>query len=179
MNRFAPWVVVLAFVAGCGIPLQTTPDTIDVEVRSPAASPPAAGIGPGETAIYLVMDDALVPVRRDGVVDIEGLIGLLLAGPSAAEEQAGMRSAIPPNTALRSTEVTGNDIVVDLSRAFASFGGQEEILAVAQVVLTLTTAGLEGVLLELESEATPIPLQNGLLVTEPVGFDDYSALIGG
>lgn len=178
MRRWAAIVVAALLVGGCGIPLQASPEEIDVRVRTPPASPAEGSIGPGETAIYLVRDDTLVPVRREGGTDPETLIGLLLGGPSADEEQSGMRSAIPPNTLLRNVSRTGENVTVDLSRAFASFGGQEEILAVAQVVLTLTAAGVAGVSLELESEATPIPLPNGLLVIEPVGFADYAELIG-
>lgn len=179
MKTLTRWMMVAVVVTACGVPLQATPDTIDAVVRPPAEAATVGSIGPGETAIYLVMDDSLVPVRRDGADDYEGLVGLLLGGPTPAEEQGGMRSAIPPSTDLHGVSVTGNDVVVDLSRAFASFGGREEILAVAQVVLTLTSAGADRVSLELDARTTPILLPNGSLATDPVGFDDYSELING
>ncbi len=101
----------------------------------------------------------------------------LLAGPTAQEEAAGLRTAIPASSVVRQVSVAEGVATVDVSPEFAGVGGQEEIMAIAQLVLTLTARGVERVTIHLEGLPVALPLPNGVLVTDPVGFDDYQVLI--
>jgi hypothetical protein len=63
----------------------------------------------------------------------------LLAGPSPAEQKAGLSSAVPAGTRLLGLSIDGGVASVDLSEEFDSGGGSLSMTArVAQVVYTLT-----------------------------------------
>ncbi len=177
MRRFLLFLAVAVVVAGCGIPLQDAPDAIDVAVRPVTPPPVDDTVDRSGGTIYLVGDGGLVTVDRERSTDAAALMALLFSGPTPVEEQSGLRSAIPPSAMVRDVVVTGRSAVVDVSRPFAAIGGQEEILAVAQIVLTLTTDLVDVVTIELEGAPVAIPLPDGVLATVPVGFADYAELI--
>ena len=62
-------------------------------------------------------------------------------------------------------------------------GGREEILASAQLVLTLTATGVDRVAIHLEGLPVALPLPDGVLwtdqviLTDPVTFTDYQVLV--
>jgi hypothetical protein len=63
----------------------------------------------------------------------------MLAGPSAAESAAGLRSQIPAGTSLRGLNISSGIATVDLSSSFGSSASPSTIaLRVAQTVYTLT-----------------------------------------
>jgi spore germination protein GerM len=102
----------------------------------------------------------------------------LFEGTTEPEERASLRSAVPPGTRLIDLAVDGNTVRIDLNPAFASVGGEEETLAVAQIVLTATgTLGVDRVLFQLEGVPTAVPVAGGALSTAPVGADDYAPLV--
>lgn len=177
MRRLLLGLSVAVAVAGCGIPLQEAPEAIEVAVR-PVTPRPVDDTGSrvGGT-IYLVGERGLVAVDRERTADAEAAMALLFRGPTPAEEQSGLRSAIPPSAVVRDVAVTGRSAVVDVSQPFAAVGGEEEILAVAQIVLTLTTDLVDVVAIELDGTPVAVPLPDGVLATAPVGFADYAELI--
>jgi hypothetical protein len=62
----------------------------------------------------------------------------MLAGVSAAEYAAGLRSQIPPGTELRGLDIAAGTATVDLSSSFGAAAGRPAIrLRIAQVVYTL------------------------------------------
>jgi len=66
-------------------------------------------------------------------------ISSLLAGPSAAEHAAALRSQIPAGTALLGLSIDAGVATVDLSHAFVSAAGPSTMpVRIAQVVYTLT-----------------------------------------
>jgi hypothetical protein len=63
----------------------------------------------------------------------------MLAGPSAAEYAAGLRSSIPAGTTLLGVRISSGIATVDLSSVFESAAGPSAMpLRIAQVVYTLT-----------------------------------------
>jgi hypothetical protein len=63
----------------------------------------------------------------------------MLAGPSAAESAAGLRTQIPAGTSLRSLNISSGTATVDLSSSFGSSASPSTLaLRVAQTVYTLT-----------------------------------------
>lgn len=175
-------LVVLAAVAavGCGIPLDSRPETIDVEaVVSPEVGEPVLG-DLSAVSMYLVRDEAVVPVTRDlpSPPDPQVVLDSLLGGVTEPEERANLRTAIPAGTSVIDITSDGPVLLIDLSREFASVGGEEEILAVAQIVLTATSIeGIDMVALELEGLPTGVPVASGALSVDPVGADDYESLV--
>ena len=63
----------------------------------------------------------------------------LLAGPTPAEQQAGLDTAVPAGTRLLGLSIDGGVARIDLSGEFGSGGGSPSMTArIAQVVYTLT-----------------------------------------
>lgn len=190
MNRRAGAIiatVMAAAVASCGIPRDSTPTVLPGGVVNPAL---AAGDGRAPTAIggdrtaadariFLVEAEQLVSVRRASPRrDLAGVLTLLLQGPTEAEFGAGTRTAISPQTTLRSARLEGDIAVVDLSGALVEVGGEEQILAVGQVVLTAAAVpGVGRVRFLLEGQAVEVPRADGTLTSETLRATDYAALV--
>jgi hypothetical protein len=167
-------------VASCGAPRDAAPTIIPGGAVNPALaaadSQPRLGDG---AEIFLVQAEHLVAVRRStagrAMADV---LNLLLQGPTQAEFGAGIRSGISPQTTLRSARVEGDTGIVDLSGALVEVGGQEQILAVAQIVLTATAVpGVGQIRFLLEGQAVEVPRADGTLTSETLRAADYSGLL--
>jgi hypothetical protein len=186
MSRRAPFLMAVAVVctlgAACGIPSDRQPTVLPGGVVAPAVAPsepagqPAADV---DVSVFLVQAEQLVKVVRDAPsAGLRNALDLLLAGPREAELAAGLRTAISPQTALRSTRLAGDTGVVDLNVALVEVGGQEQILAVAQIVLTATAVpGVRQVRFLLEGQAVEIPRADGTLTSEALRPVDYQGLV--
>ena len=101
----------------------------------------------------------------------------LLAGPNEAELGArpAMYTAIPEGTRLLGLRIEGGIATVNLSREFESGGGSASVLGrLAQVVYTLTQfPTVQGVRFELDGEPVEVFGGEGVVLSEPVGRDDY------
>jgi hypothetical protein len=182
--RWRTWSVVALIVAtatACGIPQDGAPRVVPGGVVHPAL---AAGEGEprlGDSVrIFLVRAEQVVEVRRAALRgSLVERLNLLLEGPTQAEFGAGTRTAISPQTALRSARTEGDTAIVDLSGALVEVGGQEQILAVAQIVLTATAVpGVGQVRFLLEGQAVEIPRADGTLTAETLRATDYQSLRG-
>jgi len=104
----------------------------------------------------------------------------LVAGPNSSPEYVGLRSALPVNFAA-TVEVIRGVARVDATQAFLdSLSGLDQKLAIAQIVLTLTSRpGVGQVLFSVESKLISVPRGRGDSVASgvPVTYDDYSQLI--
>lgn len=178
------WRIVLSVfalvIAACGIPVEAEPEVVDVELAPPTGNETPA---PGELAavsLYLVRDDSLVHVTRDlpSPSSLTSIFESLLGGVTDEERQANLRTAIPPDTETISITEDGSVLRVDLNSEFAAVGGEEELLAVAQIVLTATSVeGVDQVAFQLEGVPTDVPVASGALSVDPVGAADYESLI--
>jgi spore germination protein GerM len=102
----------------------------------------------------------------------------LLLGPTPADIRAGDMTAIPSQTRLISLDVTGTVAAVDLSSEFASSGGSDQILSVAQIVMTLTgTPQITSVRFDIQGREVEAPDGRGSLSNAPRTAADYRNLI--
>jgi spore germination protein GerM len=103
----------------------------------------------------------------------------LLEGPTDAEVEAGVGSAIPKGTSLRGLTIQDGLATVDLSEDFEAGAGSLAIrLRVAQVVFTLTEfPSVDGVLFELEGEPVEVFSSEGLVLEDPQGRRAYRDLL--
>lgn len=180
-------VAMASVVASCGIPQDSAPTVLPGGVVNPALAAgdgrPATDIGSERTTadarIFLVQAEQLVSVRRSTPRrDLAGVLTVLLQGPTEAEFGAGTRTAISPQTTLRSVRLEGDAAVVDLSGALVEVGGEEQILAVGQIVLTATAVpGVGRVRFLLEGQAVEVPRADGTLTSETLRATDYAALL--
>lgn len=168
-------------LVGCGVPLEAEPERLDIESALPVEIEERSAEGVTTVTVHLVRNERVLPRTREmpGPPGLETVMSALLGGATALEDREGLRSAIPLGTRLLGAGREGSIASLDLSGEFVAVGGEEEILAVAQIVLTVT--GLEGisaVLFEIEGVPTGVPVAGGALSTEPVDADDYAELVG-
>lgn len=169
-------------IAACGIPVEAEPEMVDVELAPPAGNETPAPGELAEVSLYLVRDNALVHVTRElpSPPSLTSIFESLLGTVTDEERQANLRTAIPPGTATISLTEDGSVLRIDLNSEFAAVGGEEEILAVAQIVLTATSVeGVDQVAFHLEGVPTDVPVASGALSEDPVGAADYESLVIG
>lgn len=173
--------VTLAFVTACGVPVEAEPEEIVLDVEPPPQIEEPVREDLASVSIYLVRDDSLVHATRDlpAPARPDAILASLFEGVTDPERRADLRTSIPPGSEVLEVREDGPVLRLDLSRDFAAVGGEEEIHAVAQIVLTATSIeGVELVAFELEGVPTDVPVASGALSVEPVGPDDYLELLG-
>lgn len=183
MRRWSLIAVTVLALAGCGLPSASAPERIGparvpyglLDARTTTASPSAAGPA---TTVYLVDANHLVPaVRRVTGLNVPAeALRALLRGPTASEGAAGIASDIPSQTRLFSLDLNGSVAAVDLSTDFGAAGGSQQVLAVAQIVYTLTASKLiDAVTFSLGGKPIEVPDGSGSLSTSPRTRADYRA----
>lgn len=129
--------------------------------------------------VWLVSGERAVPVIRQvprvpriGAAVLEEL----LEGPTSAEAERGLSTAIPGGTRLRGLTITGGVATVDLSGDFEEGGGTLGLtLRLAQVVCTLDQfPTVDGVRFALDGAVVDVFSGDGLIIDEPVACSDYA-----
>jgi hypothetical protein len=174
-------LTVAVLAAGCGVPVDGGPRDLDRPAPSDSAGvPPAESTGTAVERLYLVRDDVLVRVTRrvPAPRTPDGILADLLTGPTAAERADGLGSA------LTTTTVSG--MTISRRRATVAVAGwtepgarSDEILAYAQIVSTLTSAGAEVGTVSFTTGGRPlgVPRGDGSLSADPLTIADYADLI--
>lgn len=180
MRRWLALAGLLAMTS-CGLPASGKVQRIDPstvpygllarQVATP--SPPQAG---PRVAVYLVDGDHLVARQRQ----ITGLnvpaeaLRSLLAGPTPTESAHGLASDIPAQTHLYSLDLQGTVATVDLSATFGTAGGSQQVLAVAQIVYTVTASRyIDAVRFSLSGRPIEVPNGTGSLAPGPRSRADF------
>ena len=173
-------------IAACGVPqdaepralskdgvpfglLSTSTTQTTVAVNEPAAS----------AVVYFLREDRLIPVQRQvrAPVTSSRLLSALLEGPTKDEAEAGFRSAISSEARVRDVTTAGGVATIELSPEFVEVAGQDQILALAQIVFTATETGTTGaVRFRLAGQAVEVPRGDGTLTSAPLTRADYAAL---
>jgi spore germination protein GerM len=184
-RRWLRWLslaLVLA-VAGCGI----TPEKTATPVQPPrgpfqavtSATPAPTSTGPVPETLYLVREGALVPQVRHIAAEtsIEELINDLLAGPTEVESATGLSSALVGVTVL-TVHVDYGLVTVDLAAPIDGSGRNDELLAYAQVVCTLTARReVRGVAFTRAGRPIDVPRGDSSVSPGPLTASDYANLI--
>ena len=179
-------LLVAGSLVACGIPADSQPQAInrkDIPFDLLAPSTTIAGPGtPGPRVpvnVYLVGITGLVPVTR-GVrapATLPEALSALLAGPTDTEVADGLRTSITSQTSVSAGPVGFGVGTVDLGGAFGQVGGQEQILAVAQLVFTATgVPGITKVQFTLAGRPVEVPAGDGTLTQGPLGRSDFPSL---
>ena len=107
--------------------------------------------------------------RRFDAKTLEAQLGAALQALIEGTDEAGLSSAFPPGTAVRSLELNGDTVSVDLSSAFAEGGTAALMLGrLNQLFYTLTQPlNVKGVFLRIEGEPVEAFGGEGLLVPQP------------
>jgi len=182
VNRRASGSVALAVMAwacavACGVPAEDAPRPVEVLASErPVPAPTAQGMATVD--VYFVQGTRLGRVsRRAPERSASAALASLVAGPSRAEVLSeGFRTALAPQpfTYLGTERIGSREVArVDADEEFASVTGGNQLLAVAQVVWTLTALpGVEQVLIKVDGARIEVPTDDGLS-DQPVGRGDY------
>lgn len=175
--------VVTTGLAACGVPRDEEPRAIPAHRvpfglldRQTLASPSPDGEGFEEVVVYLVARERLASVTRrvQGPVTDETALSALLAGPTAEEARNGLRSALDPAVKVSTKGRSGVVAAVDLGETFSTTGASDEILAVAQIVYTMTArTGVEAVRFIVSGQPIEVPAGDGTLRSAPLRRTDF------
>ncbi len=100
-----------------------------------------------------------------------------LAEPSALGESA-LRTAVGPPLIALGVRVNAGVAQVDLDPGVATLGGANQLLAIAQIVCTVTARpGIGQVAFTIAASPVDVPRGDGSLTANPVSRDDYASLL--
>ena len=167
----------LALLGGCGVEPQAVPEPLTIPVPELSQPQPRSGDAGIEITVFFVRGPALAAVPRtvESRTPTEAL-EVLTAGPTRTEVIRGLRTALAPQPLTVDEGLPGGITSVAVSPEFAGITGANQLLAVAQVVWTLTDLdGTTEVRFLVEGEPVEVPTDNGL--TElPVGRQDFNSV---
>ncbi len=185
MRRLLSGLLVVVAAAGCAVDAEGDAHQIDLTIAAgvldgPIGAPEPPGADAVALSVYLVRENRLVHVTREtspDQSDVEAVVKAAVAGPTAPEARAGLWSAIPPATSVRSVELHDSIATIDLSSDLAAIGGRDEILAVAQIVHSVTALpDVNAVMFLLDGAVASVPRPDGVLDSGPLTAQDYLEL---
>ena len=99
------------------------------------------------------------------------VLAALVGGPTAEEEQSGLRSALVSDEVVNSANRLGSTVAIDLAGPFTDATAGEQRLALAQLTYAMTEIpGIDAVTFTLGGEPTSVPrLRIGERRTAPPG----------
>ncbi len=175
-----------ATLNGCGVGPQAAPEKIDPKsvpygLLAPVGQPTTTipGSAGAEVIVYLYGRQRLVPVERPvpAPLTIESALRQLASGPTAAQSSMGLTSPASAVGPFHAGRVRRGVVSVDLPLSFENLGGQDQIVAAAQIVFTATASGLaKGVLFLVDGQRAQVPGDRGNLIQSPVTRGAYSLL---
>lgn len=177
MRALLALLCALALLTGCGVEPQESPEVLTIPVPEiSAAEERTEAIGPALT-VYFVRGDALAPAERGTpVADARSALELLALGPTRVEVIGGLRTALAPQSLRVDEGVPGGITSVSVTREFTGITGGNQLLAVAQVVWTLTDLpGTTQVRFLVEGVPVEVPTDSGL-TDSPVGRDHFRSV---
>ena len=183
-------MAVAAVASACGVPDHGPPVTITqvpYHLMQPEPSVTATP-SPGGTArpfVYLVRDQVLVPVQAsvrqlsDPAAAVMDVLAQLADGPSEQDRNAGLSTALGPDTAVHLAGLEDGVARIDIVAGDQIPSPSRVPLAVAQVVLSVTSVpGVGSVLMTRDGSPVELPLPGGALTGSPVRAQDYVPLVG-
>ncbi len=181
----APLLLALV-VTGCGIPEQGSAKQVDDDNvpyrlldQNSGGIADSERLGTSDAVIYLARGGRLLPTGRSlpPPLTLERLLRSLGRGPTSPEVTAGIRTALPIEDAQTDVTVQRGTATVDLPASFTNLSQPDQVLALAQIVYTLTgQPGIGQVQFMLDGTTADIPRADLSLTATPVTRDDYLAL---
>ncbi|MGY2004757.1 GerMN domain-containing protein [Blastococcus sp. SYSU DS1024] len=176
MRVLAVLLCALVVLTGCGVDPQSQPEHIAVPAATlDTPAPPRDGDGP-EVVVFFVRGARLEPVpRASRTVTAERALDLLAIGPTRAEVVGGLRTAVAPQSIVADEGLPGGITAVSVTGEFAGITGGNQLLAVAQVVWTLTELpGTDRVRFLVDGAPVEVPTDDGL-TDGAVGREQFRA----
>ena len=183
-RRIAGLCLAATVLVSCGVPVDERARPLSGDEVRP--SPPTEAPTPTSQAadpslalleLFFVRESRLVPVRREAAKpSVADTLGALTSGPTPTERSQGIRTALAGP--VRLAGMNGAAVpVVEVAQSFGQIEGEEQILALAQIVFTLTAVpGVEGVAFALSGREVEVPTGDGTLKAGPLRRDDFAAV---
>jgi spore germination protein GerM len=178
--------VLALLLLGCSVPTQQTASTVRdaavpfdlLDPEAPPIVPESSGAASEQLSLCFVRDGRLVVVNDElpPPVTLQDAVEALAAPPHGAGPL--LRTALTEPSIVREVRLVGGIARVDLLPGVSALPTEQQLLAVAQIVCTLTgRPGVGQVAFTLEGNRLPVPKGDGSLVTSPVARDDYGPLM--
>ncbi|WP_158544543.1 GerMN domain-containing protein [Blastococcus sp. TBT05-19] len=177
MARTLVPLVAAGLVTGCGVAPQDAPEPVST-AAAPAVETGNGGPPSGpRVQVFFVRGADLAPVaRRTTAPDPVDALDLLVEGPTRTEAADGIRTALAPEVVGVDEVLPDGTATVSLTRGFTGLTGGNQLLAVAQVVWTLTEMPrVRSVRFTVEDQPVEVPTDDGL-TAQPVDRDDYRSV---
>jgi len=185
-----------AIVLGaCGVPTGGGPHAISrsqVPFRLLTTAPPtttttAPALDDVPVTVFFVSqpDEHLVPAQRavPTSFSLRTVVDALLTGPTTVERTEGFHSALSPGVKLLRTKParptpSASIVTLDFNQAFGQISGTQQVLAVAQIVYTVTAELGTGVGVQFQIDGTDIdvPTDTGAESSGPVLRKQYQSV---
>lgn len=168
--------------AACGVQGQDKPVGIDrsrVPFELAGTTPTTEPPGRTPVAVYFLRGDQLAKYQgaTSGPPTALGVVEALIAGPDAAGRAAGLSSAFPQGTVVRSVGVTNGVAAVDLETSLADAPRRDQVSALAQLVFSLTElSGVDQVRLLLDGEPVEVLRADGTVTRQALDREDFREL---
>ncbi|WP_378032134.1 GerMN domain-containing protein [Actinoplanes sp. GCM10030250] len=146
----------------------------------PTAPPTAGPAGEVAEVLCLVRDGGLAQtVRRvGGVPTRQQQLDDLVAGPTLAEQNIGLSSALTGLSLAVRVPIGVDDVTVEVTEADDGTARNDEVLGYAQIVCTLTArSDVSSVAFTRDGEPLRVPRGDGSLTEGPLRGWDYRTLI--
>ncbi len=174
--------LLLAGLSGCGVPTEDSARVMEQTAPAARRSPTPAVTATGTVVerLFLVRDGLLVAVERKVPTrpDAQQLVADLIAGPTPAEQDAGIISALQGVTAISSATDAGGSATVELSTALEGIGRADDVLPFAQLVCTLSSRQeISRVVFTRQGARIGVPREDGSLTEDPLTCADYAGLV--
>jgi spore germination protein GerM len=187
--RRATLVLVALLLVGCGVrpedkAVLAQPGDVPYDLLTPAG-PVTTTTRPGPAGpstlvtLYFIQGGRMAPTERrvPSPVALDRLVQTLAFGPTEAEALVGLRTALLAPDVVRSVVLAGGIATVDLSATFTEAVGADQLLALTQIVFTLTERpGVGRVGFTLNGNPVGVPRGDGAVTLDSVSRDDYSGL---
>ncbi|MFC7547391.1 GerMN domain-containing protein [Plantactinospora sp. GCM10030261] len=185
IRGYAVVAVLVAALTACGVPTEDAPRAVQpprgpVFASATATADPSASVGGVTEELCFVRDDQLVSVVRRiaDPADADNHLRDLVAGPTAAERDRQLASALPGAIDATRIELAGGHAVVSVAEIGEGTGRSDAVLAFGQVVCTLTSRDdVSSVSFRLDGRPLGVPRADGSLTTQPLTAADYAILI--
>lgn len=153
--------------------------TLPPSTLPPTTAPPSTVLIAFPLDVYWISGSTIRPIRRVAVeATLDTAIEALRAGPLFSDTAEGLRSALAASDMIDSAAVQSGTATIDLAPSFLTLPGNEQTLAIAQIVYTVTNLpGVGLVTFRLSDRPLSVPTADGQPSRGPLSRDDYVSLV--